>query len=76
MKVQVTLGVLAALAVATTAANATPGDINIPSKQLDVSSAALDHAGKDLTVTDGKLQVAMPKITDGPIWAQFHQSSK
>ncbi len=78
MKAKMTLGVLAALAVAsTTSANAAGNsDITIASKPADMSAAALDQLSNELTVTEGKIRVAKPIIKDGPIWAQFHQSKK
>lgn len=77
MNVKMTLGVLAALAAAGTAANATPtADIGTTATKLEMSTAAVEQAGKDLTVTDGAIVVARGIVKDGPIWAQFHQSKK
>jgi hypothetical protein len=80
MKVQATIGVLAALAAASTgsanAAARSDVDVTTASKPATMSPAALDQLSDELTVTDGKVRVAMPKIKDGPIWAQFHQSKK
>jgi hypothetical protein len=78
MKVQATLGVLAALAaVGATSANAAgQSDIAVASKPAEMSAAALDQLSNELTVTEGKIRVAKPIIKDGPIWAQFHQSKK
>ena len=78
MKAKMTLGVLAALAVAsTTSANAAGNsDVTIASKPVTMSAAALDQLGNELTVADGKIRVAKPIIKDGPVWSQFHQSKK
>ena len=78
MKVKTALGVLAALAAAsTTSANAAGrSDIAIASNPVDLSAAALDQLSNELAVTAGKIRVAKPIIKDGPIWAQFHQSKK
>jgi hypothetical protein len=78
MKVQATLGVLAALAAAgATSANAAgQSDIAVASKPAAMSAAAFEQLSNELTVTEGKIRVAMPKIKGYPTWVQFTQSKK